>query len=499
MGQFSHIVTCYNAVRIQILGFECNAGGQNARLLKYLRREKDLGTMGWLKDKHVLINHPANPMKKIAVWFFSTHQLKNMRNALLRCVDNNQHFSKDGVAMSWSVIVDTFKRDRNWAAPITDMTRAAASPDSWSKMNVSAAKAPFTYKTIIEMMTDLAIQLECVETFIHEKLLMDNCDIYLHHLSVLKEANKTTHGNVTTSTILATIEYCTHVAIIFNENLMNGELRLSMNNIDEHEGLVRQSMTYFEDWKKDADQSRNNKAFLSMITFSDLRICVAGFFAYACLVLNSGVAFIPMLHSNTSILEAFFSLIRSMKKETARDYPNAVSTIYVGTEVVALSGNQCKRYSEKDVAAMDDPRNNVDKALGWNDTKHENIMRKIKENKTIKNFSSAEQCAWKPFQSSTDDHGDITMRLCYMMESSTFVDAMQFWDIVCPYVANDISQRFENYCRMSIDTPTEQFFKSFYCLNDNEKTQLNAACRLLFDVLLGDFKNEIKKAKSTMI
>jgi len=168
-----------------------------------------------------------------------------------------------------------------------------------------------------------------------------------------------------------------------------------------------------------------------------------------------------------------------MKKETARDYPNAVSTLYVGTEVVALSGNQSKRYSEKDVAAMDDPRNNVEKALGRNDTKHENIMRKIKENTTIKNFSSTEQCAWKPFQSSTDDHGDITMRLCYMMESSTFVDAMQFWDIVCPYVANDISQWLENYCFMSIDMPTEQFFRSFYCLNDNEKSHLNAACRLL--------------------
>jgi len=306
MWQFQHVVTCYEAVGIQILGFQCDAGGQNARLLKYLRRQNELGTMGWLNDDHVLINNPANPMKKIAVWFCATHQLKNMRNALLRCDINNQHFSKNGVAMSWSVIVDALKRDRNRGAPITDMTRAAASPDSWSKMNVSAAKAPFTYKTIIKMMTDLAIQLECVKTFIDEKTLTDNCDIYVHHLAVLKEANKTTLGNSITSSTLATIEYCTHVAIIFNENLMNGKLNLSMDNIDEHERKVRQSMEYFQEWKSDADQSQNNKAFLSMITYSDLCICVAGFFAYARLVLHSGVAFVPMLHSNTSILEAFF-------------------------------------------------------------------------------------------------------------------------------------------------------------------------------------------------
>jgi len=49
-----------------------------------------------------------------------------MHNALLRCDNNSQHFSKDGVEMSWSLIVDTF----NQAAPITDMTRAVASPHS---------------------------------------------------------------------------------------------------------------------------------------------------------------------------------------------------------------------------------------------------------------------------------------------------------------------------------------------------------------------------------
>jgi len=42
-----------------------------------------------------------------------------------------------------------------------------------------------------------------------------------------------------------------------------------------------------------------------------------GFFAYAHLVLHSGVEFLPMLNSNTSILEALFSLAHLMKKEMA--------------------------------------------------------------------------------------------------------------------------------------------------------------------------------------
>jgi len=67
-------------------------------------------TKGWLGNEEVLINNPANPMKKIVVWFCAMHQLKNMCNALLRCDNsNNHHFVKNGVTMTWNVVVDTFK------------------------------------------------------------------------------------------------------------------------------------------------------------------------------------------------------------------------------------------------------------------------------------------------------------------------------------------------------------------------------------------------------
>ncbi len=221
------------------------------------------------------------------------------------------------------------------------MTRAATCPDSWSKMKISVAKALFAYKTIIELMTTLATKLKCTNAFIHDISHTDNCDIYLHCLEICKEANQK-HGNSSTLTMLATIEYCVHVSILFIENLMNGELSLSTANSDEHERMVCTSMNYFQDWKIEADNSQNSKAFLSMITYSDLWICVSGFFAYAHLALHSGVMFVPMLYSNTSILEAFFSLAWSMRKESAQDYPKALSTIHTGSESVALFGNQCK-------------------------------------------------------------------------------------------------------------------------------------------------------------
>jgi len=43
MWQFKHVVPCYEAVGIRILGFECDAGGQNARLLNISGKNLNLG------------------------------------------------------------------------------------------------------------------------------------------------------------------------------------------------------------------------------------------------------------------------------------------------------------------------------------------------------------------------------------------------------------------------------------------------------------------------
>ncbi len=137
---------------------------------------------------------------------------------------------KGGAAMTWLIFIEANKRELLIDVPKTDLTRMAVYPDSWSKMNVSAAKASFTFNTITEMMTNLASKLGCVDDFVLNKISLDNCEIYLHCLMVLRNAN-TLRGNNLTSMELATIEYCTHVGIIFIETLMNAELSLCRDNI----------------------------------------------------------------------------------------------------------------------------------------------------------------------------------------------------------------------------------------------------------------------------
>ena len=94
------------------------------------------------------------------------------------------------------------------------------------------------------------------------------------------------------------------------------------------EERVRKSLLYFEEletanlnWKKLKDRTWK-KRFLSTETWKNLRIAVRDFFQYGYAVIEyaeSHPALIPkfnalsVTHSNTSVLEAWFSLVRNMK------------------------------------------------------------------------------------------------------------------------------------------------------------------------------------------
>jgi len=65
-----------------------------------------------------------------------------------------------------------------------------------------------------------------------------------------------------------------------------------------------------------------------------------------------------------------------MKKESAHDYAKDVSTINAGSETVALYGNQCKSYSDKDIVPTTKVNdiNRMESALGRKDTEQESFF-----------------------------------------------------------------------------------------------------------------------------
>jgi len=102
-------------------------------------------------------------------------------------------------------------------------------------MNVSAAKAPFSFETISEMMLDVALELDCADDIYMNNLT--ESDIPTIYTSCLAKLMAYNHAkpNITVATKLQTIEYCIHVAIIFNETLLNSNVFINCNNIAKHE------------------------------------------------------------------------------------------------------------------------------------------------------------------------------------------------------------------------------------------------------------------------
>ena len=121
LGQLINIITMLSTIDIDIYGVTSDAGGSNARLFSLLRGGMKLGNETWLGEDFVTFDHPCAP-HKIAMWYCSVHNFKNIRNALYssRVLDGDKGESKsrkrkfetiDGVSFGWETIENSFKRE----------------------------------------------------------------------------------------------------------------------------------------------------------------------------------------------------------------------------------------------------------------------------------------------------------------------------------------------------------------------------------------------------
>ena len=55
---------------------------------------------------------------------------------------------KDDTPFYFKPMINAHERDTKRSSKLTKLTIAYAIPDLWNKMNVTAAKVPFTYETV---------------------------------------------------------------------------------------------------------------------------------------------------------------------------------------------------------------------------------------------------------------------------------------------------------------------------------------------------------------
>jgi hypothetical protein len=132
--------------------------GVNRGLFKLLRDgvKPVLAGVKRVATEHLTFKNPYDPSRAIAFFNCSTHNLKNVRNALLESdfPRGKRRFQFQGVPFGWKHIRETFDRDceRERANTVreTRLKFAGTKPDQWEKMDVGLALSVFKHDTISE-------------------------------------------------------------------------------------------------------------------------------------------------------------------------------------------------------------------------------------------------------------------------------------------------------------------------------------------------------------
>ena len=76
------------------------------------------------------------------------------------------------------------------------------------------------------------------------------------------------------------------------------------------------------------------------------------------------LTYIPMFHSNTRILEAYFYLVRLCKGDTPLNHPGIAGTIDTSNQMLAM---ECNPMCELNNTITDSPIKRLDKVLHMSD------------------------------------------------------------------------------------------------------------------------------------
>ena len=200
------------------MGFICDATGQMQRLLKYLREKEELPFL-----------NPYNTSRWIYVFHCMTHNLKNMRtqtwnskhegSKLFMDVDE-VHFGKDIFQDPW--LRDEERADRN-ALRETDIRQGAIELDKWNKMNAKFAKAPFSIKTLTEIMKHLYLHLGVSRDEMYR--VADHPTRYIGYFSTVAKkmkdiVNKKDLGSRLASQV-SSFEFAACISELYNQCVLN--------------------------------------------------------------------------------------------------------------------------------------------------------------------------------------------------------------------------------------------------------------------------------------
>ena len=330
--QFTDVLLYYESLGIEIHGVVCDGGGSNMSFLHKIVEFLDFDSEV-IDEKTVSMIHPFDTNRRIYFWSCGTHSQKAIRNNLFRSKINgtknlklnNSHFGWSDVETIYSRDEDRFKKG-NYKR--TDIVNQTVYLDSFTMMNATYAKQPFSSKTISEVLSYFSVK--CNVKYPLKSKFPSEWHKYFEFTQLLKPAiDKISIAKLSSEYSL--LQYQVTIFGIYIERLLNRQWKLTVHNMAYEESVLKSIVTFFYQWKNDVTLSNmkngvrskeGEKFFIAKKTFQNLLSLVYGFMGYAKQILrmNNKCVYVPALHCNQSSIEGLFSHIRANDKDRTDRY-----------------------------------------------------------------------------------------------------------------------------------------------------------------------------------
>ena len=154
----------HESLGVEICGLVCDDGGSNESFLhsivgKFILDEK-VAT-----QESVRFTHPLDKCRRIFIWSCGTHSQKALRNSMYRRRHNGtRNLTYCSNNFGWNELQTIYgrkeERSKRQQYRETDVVQQTINLDSFTMMNTTYAKQPFTSNTLPEVFSHLSTMLD---------------------------------------------------------------------------------------------------------------------------------------------------------------------------------------------------------------------------------------------------------------------------------------------------------------------------------------------------
>ena len=346
--QFTDVLLFYETVGVQISGLVCDGGSSNESFLHNIVDKFNFDAV--IPDKESLsFIHSLDKTRRIYLWSCGTHSQKALRNNLYRSRKNGtRNLKYSNCYFGWNELQTIYERDEarsnRQEYRRTDVVQQTVNLDSFTMMNATYAKQPFTSKTLSEVFNHLSVQLNV--KLDNRKMYPSEWHKFEDYCVKLSKAPVPKH-RMHLNGELALLKYQVAVHGIYVERLLNKIWKLTAANVDKEQQIMTNILSFFSKWsteisdsnvKKHVSNKIGEKYFIAKKTHHNMISLVYGFLGYAKMILNESLVdeYVPTLHCNQNSIEVLFSHIRMMGRDRTDLY---------GVGILQHNISNCLKYS----------------------------------------------------------------------------------------------------------------------------------------------------------